>query len=167
VSPTVTTTYTGQVTGVGGTQEASATVTVVSPPPPPPPSPPPPAEPKPEPKPKIIDKMTLRVNFDSDKYIIRKSDQAELNEAVSFVKKYPSAKVKIEGHTDNRGSDAYNQKLSEKRTQAVANYLIEKGAVKKANISAVGYGESKPVADNKTAKGRAENRRAEILILEE
>jgi len=166
VSPTVTTTYTGQVTGVGGTQTAKATVTVTSPPPPPPPPPTPPTPPPPPPTPKVLDKMTLRVNFDFDKFTIRKADEVDLKKAIEFVKKYPNANVKIEGHTDSIGSDKYNQKLSEKRAEAIQNYLIEKGAVKKTDISTVGYGESKPVADNKTSKGRAENRRAEILILE-
>jgi len=110
--------------------------------------------------------MTLRVNFDFDKFTIRKADEVDLKKAIEFVKKYPNANVKIEGHTDSIGSDKYNQKLSEKRAEAIQNYLIEKGAVKKTDISTVGYGESKPVADNKTSKGRAENRRAEILILE-
>ena len=168
VSPPVTTTYTGQVTGVGGTQTAKATVTVKSPPPPPPaPTPAPTPAPAPAPAPpKVIDKMTLRVNFDFDKSIITKADEAELKKAVDFVKKYPDAKVKIEGHTDSIGTEKYNQKLSERRAKAVQKYLISKGASKKADISTIGYGESKPVADNKTAKGRAENRRAEILILE-
>ena len=110
--------------------------------------------------------MTLRVNFDFNKYNIRKADEADMNKAVEFVKKYPNSKVKIEGHTDSIGTDQYNQKLSERRAEAVQNYLIQKGAVKKTNISTVGYGESKPIAENKTAKGRAENRRSEIMILE-
>jgi OmpA-OmpF porin, OOP family len=167
VSPTTTTTYTGQCSGIGGTQKASAIVTVACPPPPPPPpaaaAPAPPPAPAP---PKVIDKMTLRVNFDFNKSDIRKADEAEMNKAVGFVKKYPNSKVKIEGHTDSIGTDQYNQKLSERRAEAVQNYLIQKGAVKKTNISTVGYGESKPIAENKTAKGRAENRRSEIMILE-
>ncbi len=164
VSPTTTTTYTGQCSGIGGTQNVSAIVTVACPPPPPPPTPaPPPPAPAP---PKVIDKMTLRVNFDFNKSNIRKADEADMNKAVEFVKKYPNSKVKIEGHTDSIGTDQYNQKLSERRAEAVQDYLIQKGAVKKANISTVGYGESKPIAENKTAKGRAENRRSEIMILE-
>jgi OOP family OmpA-OmpF porin len=167
VSPTVTTTYTGQCSGIGGTQEVSATVKVVSPPPPPPPpAPKPEPAPAPAPAPKVLDKMTLRINFDFDKATIRAADEAELKKAVDFVTKYPNSAVKIEGHTDSIGTDAYNQKLSERRASAVANYLIDKGAVKKADISTVGFGETKPVADNKTDKGRFENRRAEILILE-
>jgi len=167
VSPMATTTYTGECTGVGGTQTATAAVTVTLPPPPaatPPATPA--ATPPATPAPKVLDKMTLHINFDFDKSNIRKADEAELRKAVEFVKKYPNSNVKIEGHTDSIGTDKYNQKLSEKRAGAVQNYLIETGACKKADISTVGFGESKPIADNKTSKGRAENRRAEILILE-
>jgi OmpA-OmpF porin, OOP family len=149
VTPASTTTYTGQCTGVGGTQTASATVTVAVPPPP-----------------KVLDKMTLRINFDFDKSVIREADEADLKKAIGFVKKYPNANVKLEGHTDSRGTEEYNQKLSEQRAEAVQNYLIQKGAVQRADISTVGYGESRPIADNKTDAGRAENRRVDILILE-
>jgi OmpA-OmpF porin, OOP family len=169
VSPTVTTTYTGEVTGVGGTQTAKATVTVKSPPPPPPApevAPAPAATPAPAPAAKVVEKISLIVHFNFDKFGIRKADEAELNKAVEFVKKYPNSKIKIEGHTDSIGTKKYNQKLSEERAEAVKNYLVSKGASKHTNISTVGYGESKPVASNKTAKGRAENRRAEITILE-
>jgi len=148
VNPAGTTTYTGECTGVGGTRTASATVTVTAPPP------------------KVLDKMTLRINFDFDKSVIREADEAELKKAVGFVRKYPNANVKIEGHTDSMGTDQYNEKLSEQRADAVQNYLIQKGAVQRANISTVGYGESRPIADNKTDEGRAENRRVDILILE-
>jgi OmpA-OmpF porin, OOP family len=149
VNPASTTTYTGECSGVGGTQTASATVTVTAPPPP-----------------KVLDKMTLRINFDFDKAVIREADEAELKSAVEFVRKYPLANVKIEGHTDSMGTEQYNQKLSEQRANAVKNYLIQKGAVQRADISTVGYGESRPIADNKTDEGRAENRRVDILIME-
>jgi len=145
--------------------QASVTVKVTPPPPAPAPTPAPAPAPPPS-VPKVLDKMTLRINFDTDKYNIRAADEAELKKAVDFVKKYPNSQVKIEGHTDSTASDAYNQKLSERRAEAVANYLIQKGAVKKEHISTAGFGESKPIADNETAKGRFENRRAEILILE-
>ena len=167
VSPTITTTYTGQCyrcrrhtkSQCDRNSRVSATTASHAPAP----AAPAPAAPAP---PKVIDKMTLKVNFDFDKYSIRKADEAEMNKAVEFVKKYPNSKVKIEGHTDSIGTEKYNQKLSERRAEAVQNYLIQKGAVKKTNISTVGYGESKPIAENKTAKGRAENRRSEIMILE-
>lgn len=167
VKPTVTTTYTGQVTGVGGTQTASATVTVVPPPPPPPPAmpeTPPAAVPAPA---KIAERMSLTIHFATDKYAIRSVDKKKLDEAVAFIKKFPRAKVTIEGHTDSRASDAYNQRLSVKRANAVKHYFIRKGVPKSVEITTKGYGETKPVATNKTAKGRALNRRAEITIVAE
>jgi outer membrane protein OmpA-like peptidoglycan-associated protein len=133
-----------------------------APSPPPPPPPPPPA-----PAPKVIDRMTLEVNFDFDKSNIRKEDKAKLQEAVDFVKKYPGAKVRLEGHTDSIGTEQYNQALSERRAESVKNYLVKGGAAEDSNITTIGYGETKPVADNNTKEGRAKNRRVEILILSE
>ncbi len=133
------------------------------PPPPPPPKPAPP--PPPPPAPKVIDRLTLHVLFDFDKATITEAAQKELEKAVTFVKKYPDAKVEVDGHTDSVGTHAYNQKLSEKRAGAVRDYLIKQAGVDSSKITAVGYGETKPVADNKTAAGRAQNRRVEILIL--
>jgi OOP family OmpA-OmpF porin len=127
----------------------SATVTVTAPPPP-----------------KVLDKMTLRINFDFDKAVIREADEADLKRAVDFVRKYPNTNVKIEGHTDSMGTEQYNQILSEERAGSVRNYLVQKGAAQRANISTVGYGELRPLADNRTDEGRAENRRVDILILE-
>lgn len=162
VSPTSTTSYTAKVAGPGGSTTCSATVTVTVPPPPPPP-----------PAARVIDRLTIHVNFDFDKSNIRKADEAELKKAIDFVRKYRGAKVELEGHTDGKGTEQYNQKLSERRAEAVRQYLIKEGAVDKARISARGYGESRPVAPNKTKegkdnpKGRAENRRVEILIISE
>jgi len=81
------------------------------------------------------------------------------------VKKYPGSKIEVEGHTDSVGPDTYNMKLSERRATTVKDYLIKEAGVNSSKIKAIGFGESKPVADNKTAAGRAQNRRVEILIL--
>ena len=131
--------------------------------PPPPPKPAPPAPPPPAPK--VIDKLTLQVLFDVDKSTITEAGQKELQKAVTFVKKYPGTKIEVDGHTDNTGTAAYNQKLSERRAAAVKDYLIKEAGVDSSKITAVGYGQTKPVADNKTAAGRALNRRVEILVL--
>jgi outer membrane protein OmpA-like peptidoglycan-associated protein len=128
-----------------------------------PPPPPPPA--LPQPTAKIIDKMTLRVNFNVDQAIIRSDDKAALDEVVGFVKKYPNAKIELDGYTDNSGTEAHNQRLSEKRAEAVKKYLVEEAGVDPSRISAFGRGESNPIADNKTEKGRFDNRRVEILII--
>ena len=176
VSPTTSTTYSGMVTGLGGTKTCGVTVTVACPPPPPPLiCPPPPICPSPAPKPaaRVIDRLTIHVNFDFDKSDITKADVAELKKAIDFLRKYHGAKVKLEGHTDSKGTEEYNQKLSERRAEAVRQYLVTEGAVEKTMISATGYGELRPIAPNKTKngkdnpEGRAENRRVEILIISE
>ena len=119
----------------------------------------------------VIDRMTVHVNFDFDKSDIRQADIAQLKKAVAFVKKYPGSKVKLEGHTDGKGTEQYNQKLSERRAEAVKQYLIKEGAVGQAKITAMGYGKTKPIAPNTTKDGkddpagRAKNRRVEILII--
>ena len=129
--------------------------------------------PPPPPAARVIDRLTIHVNFDFDKSDLTKADVAELKKAIDFVRKYPAAKVELEGHTDSKGTEHYNQKLSEKRVEAVKQYLIKEGAADKARISAKGYGESKPIAPNTTKEGkdnpegRAENRRVEILIISE
>ncbi len=129
----------------------------------PPPPPPPPA---PAPKPaQVIDKMTVRVLFDFDKAILTDKDQAELKKAVAFVKKYPGAKIKLDGYTDSIGTDAYNLKLSQRRANVVKDYLMKEAGVSASNITATGHGEADPVTSNKTKEGRAQNRRTEISIL--
>jgi outer membrane protein OmpA-like peptidoglycan-associated protein len=70
----------------------------------------------------------------------------------------------VTGHTDSVGSDKYNQKLSDKRAHSVVEYLISQGVPRSSFVSVTGAGESQPVADNKTAEGRALNRRTEIKI---
>lgn len=159
VCPTSTTQYAITAVGEGGTRTASTTVTVNPPPPPPEPV---------KKEPKVLDRLVLHVNFDFDKSVIRKEDVADLQKAVDFVKKYPGYEISIEGHTDSRGTDKYNQALSERRAAAVKEYLLKHGMIDtdKDKITTKGYGESKPIADNKTEKGRFENRRVEILILE-
>jgi len=76
----------------------------------------------------------------------------------------PDLKVEVQGHTDNIGSESSNQKLSEKRAEVVKNYLVARG-VKADRIKVVGYGEKNPIADNKTADGRAMNRRIEFKVI--
>jgi outer membrane protein OmpA-like peptidoglycan-associated protein len=163
VCPTETTQYMLTATGTGGTIYEAATVTVNPPEPPPPPA----AAPVPVPPPArvVIDRLTLHVNFDFDKSVIRKADLSELEKAVAFVKKYPDSKVALEGHTDSRGTEKYNMKLSQRRADAVKKYLVDKGE-KADRITTEAKGEGSPIADNKTDKGRFENRRVEVLIVE-
>ena len=102
--------------------------------------------------------------FNVDKADLKSESFPELNRLATFLKSNPSARLEISGHTDSQGSEQHNKSLSEQRAQSVKNYLVTKGC-NTANITAVGYGASKPVADNATEKGRAANRRVEFRIL--
>ncbi len=85
-----------------------------------------------------------------------------LNEAVALMKQYPHVAINIEGHTDITGNDKINKPLSQKRAEAVKAYLVKQG-IEESRLTATGYGSDKPIADNKTVKGRAENRRVEMF----
>lgn len=100
-------------------------------------------------------------NFDFDSAKIRPAAESKLAEVVEFAGTYGNAQLEVSGHTDSIGKEDYNQKLSEKRAEAVSKYLVGKG-VAADRIVTKGYGESRPVADNKTRAGRAQNRRVEI-----
>ena len=102
--------------------------------------------------------------FDFDKTTLKKESFTQLNEVVDFLQDNPSVEVEISGHTDNKGSDDYNLKLSQGRAEAVVNYLIGHG-VGNSRLIARGYGESKPVSTNNTDEGRAVNRRVEFTVL--
>jgi outer membrane protein OmpA-like peptidoglycan-associated protein len=97
----------------------------------------------------------------SDKLLSQSNKR--LDDVVAILKENPSFKVQIDGHTDDQGKDEYNQDLSERRAASVKAYLVSKG-IDAARVSSAGYGESKPVADNKTAAGRAKNRRVEMTV---
>jgi outer membrane protein OmpA-like peptidoglycan-associated protein len=116
--------------------------------------------------PKVLAKFTLTINFDFDKANIRQSDKEQLRKAVEFIKKYPSKKIMLEGHTDSVGSERYNMKLSLKRAEATKQYFAKNCGVDTTRIGIKGLGEERPVASNKTSTGRAQNRRVDILILE-
>ena len=110
------------------------------------------------------------VNFDFDKAALRPDAVAILNEAVSILKQYPDLKVEVAGHTDAKGTDAYNQKLSESRAKAVYDYLTSNGIDAARLAGPNGYGEARPIAPNTNAdgsdnpEGRAQNRRTELNV---
>ncbi len=114
-----------------------------------------------------LDKISTEaksIYFNTGKATFRSQDVPVKIESIStLLKQYPTAKFSIEGHTDSDGSDTFNQKLSQERADVVRNALIERG-LKAENLTAVGYGESKPVASNKTAAGKAKNRRTEVVL---
>jgi len=103
------------------------------------------------------------VLFDFDKSNIKPEAGAILDRLVAFMNENKNQKAALSGHTDSIGTDAYNQKLSERRTNSVRDYVVKKG-VESGRISSQGFGESKPIADNKTKEGRAKNRRVEIKV---
>jgi len=105
--------------------------------------------------------ITLHINFDNDKYDVPSKYTEIFNQVTDVVKEDNNYKISLAGHTDSRGSVAYNQKLSEKRADAVKKALVKLG-VDSNIITTKGYGESKPVASNNTDEGRAENRRVEV-----
>jgi OOP family OmpA-OmpF porin len=102
--------------------------------------------------------------FDFDKAVVKPAGKAKLDDLVSKVKGINLEVIIAVGHTDSVGSDAYNQKLSVRRAEAVKAYLVSKG-IEKNRIYTEGKGEKQPVASNKTAEGRAKNRRVEIEVV--
>ena len=103
------------------------------------------------------------VLFDTGRYTLKPNTQLSLAKVSGILQAYPGLKVQVEGYTDSVGSDQYNQKLSENRADAVRDFLITQG-VQTDNITATGYGKSKPVADNATAQGRSQNRRVNLVV---
>ncbi len=101
------------------------------------------------------------VHFEFDRSTLRPSATATLNQVAAELRQQPGVRYEITGHTDSIGSDAYNQRLSEQRAEAVRAYLVGQG-VNAGQLSARGYGETRPVASNETSEGRAQNRRVEI-----
>jgi outer membrane protein OmpA-like peptidoglycan-associated protein len=102
--------------------------------------------------------------FNSGKSSFQKQTIPVLQAITAILKEYPTAKFSLEGHTDNTGSDVLNQKLSEERAAAVKNFLVENG-VDASRLSSKGFGESAPIDSNKTAKGKANNRRVEVKLV--
>jgi len=111
----------------------------------------------------------LLIHFDSDilfavdSSLLSGDARTSLNQVATVLVDYPKTAVIVQGHTDSTGSEVYNLSLSERRADAVKNHLVGRG-VEPARMTAVGYGESQPVADNGTASGRSLNRRVNILL---
>lgn len=125
----------------------------------------------------ILDKVEIgskivlnNIFFDSNKATLRKESGVEIDKLVTLLKEYPELVIEVSGHTDSKGNDAANLKLSQMRSQAVVNALIKKG-IKKENLVAKGYGETAPIAPNTLPngkpdlKGMQQNRRVEMKIV--
>jgi len=161
VSPSTDTTYQLTCSGEGGEATSSARLGVTLPPPP-----------KPAPVVESAQKAAaaerfcnkpavVEVHFDTDKADIKPKYTEDLNKLGEFLKDFPNSKGEISGHTDNVGSDKYNLKLSQRRADSVKGFIEKNFSIASDRIATKGYGESKPVASNKTKAGKAKNRRIE------
>jgi len=108
--------------------------------------------------------IELKVEFDTDKSVVKDKYREEIKRVADFMKQYPNTKATIEGHTDSRASDAYNLRLSNDRANAVRDYLIKDFGVEASRLNAKGYGESRPIATNDTEEGMQKNRRVWAVL---
>lgn len=123
----------------------------------------------PVPKAEEIEKINIAakaIQYQTGSAVIQKKSYPVLDEIVGFMKKYPQTKWEIEGHTDDVGKDDYNHDLSHRRAASVRTYFISKG-ISDDRLTSKGYGETRPIADNKTAAGKAQNRRTEIHLIQQ
>lgn len=115
---------------------------------------------------KKLNEYARTILFNSGKATFKEETYAVLENMNTILKEYPHAKFILEGHTDSDGSNALNQTLSENRAAAVKTWLVEHG-IASDRLRSVGFGETKPIASNKTAKGKAQNRRVEVKLIKE
>jgi OOP family OmpA-OmpF porin len=160
-------------TAAVGCDGALVRAAAVTPPPPPPapapavvPPPPPPPPPAPAPAPAAATKVTYAADafFDFDKSVLKPEGKAKLDDLIGKIQGINLEVIIAVGHTDSVGTDSYNQRLSVRRAEAVKAYLVSKG-IEKNRVYTEGKGEKQPVADNRTAEGRAKNRRVEIEVV--
>ena len=123
----------------------------------------------PEIKKEIIEKVTYaakEIFFETKSEKLSSQSFAALNDVVTILKNNPRLSLQIEGHTDNVGTEAFNLTLSERRANAVRQYFVEQG-IEGERLKATGFGQNKPIADNKTAAGKAKNRRVELKPIQD
>jgi OOP family OmpA-OmpF porin len=159
ITPAVSTSFSLSCSGAGGTATTAAGVTVMVPlsPAPAPVSPKAAAAAK-----RFCSKPAiLNIQFDTNKSDIKPQYEAELKNVGEFLQVFPRARGEISGHTDSAGSNEYNQKLSERRAESVGKHLIATFGIDPGRITTKGYGETKPIAGNKTKAGKTRNRRIE------
>jgi OOP family OmpA-OmpF porin len=140
IKPFADTTYNLVCSGAGGKANSSARITVAAPT-----------------REELC--MTLHIEYDTDKSLIKPAYYGEVEKVAKFMKRFPQIKGTIEGHTDNIATAKYNVKLSQRRAEGVVKMLVEKYGIDKSRLKAMGYGLTKPIADNKTVAGRQKNRR--------
>lgn len=118
--------------------------------------------PEPEPVPEVV-RVELDVKFDFDSAEVRQESYSDIRNLADFMQQYPQTTTVVEGHTDSVGPEQYNQRLSERRANSVREVLVNHG-VQSNRVQSVGYGETRPVADNSTEQGRQINRRVEAEV---
>lgn len=111
----------------------------------------------------IVVELSEKILFDFNEYFLTSDAQANLDKIITVLHKYPDTNIEVQGHTDNVGSDSYNQNLSVKRAKSVNSYLKSKD-ISGSRLSTLGFGEEAPKYSNETTDGRAQNRRVEFLI---
>lgn len=111
----------------------------------------------------IVIEFNSNVLFGFDESNLSADARTNLNNLVTVLNTYPDTNIEIQGHTDSKGTDAYNQSLSERRAGSVSDYLVNQG-ITSSRVSRVGFGEAAPKYENNTAEGRSLNRRVEFLI---
>jgi outer membrane protein OmpA-like peptidoglycan-associated protein len=137
-----------------------------TPPPPPAPTPPPPPAPTPPPPPKPAAPPVFdTIYFNPSKTNISPTAAKALDRNGMLLKENPEIRVEIGGHTDSAGPDKVNQKISEKRAQSAKQYIQDKFNIPEDRMTVKGYGETMPIADNKTKEGRSKNRRVEFKVI--
>jgi len=116
-------------------------------------------------KPVILEKgkVTLNVQFDTDKAVIKKGFYSDIDDLAEVMKQHPDLNVAIDGYTDSVGAAAYNKRLSQQRADAVVKYMVDNHGIDASRLKANGFGEENPVASNDTREGRAQNRRVEAV----
>ncbi|MEX0968633.1 MAG: OmpA family protein [Bacteroidia bacterium] len=112
------------------------------------------------------EKIVLRnIFYDVDSFNLEEKSRTELQLLIGFLKENPNLRIEISGHTDSDGSAPYNQTLSDKRAKSVLDYLVREGGIREERLVSIGFGESKPMAENTTEEGKALNRRTELKII--
>lgn len=113
---------------------------------------------------RLIVSVPNDITFDTDSYTVRPALRSDLEKVASHLVRYPQSSVQVVGHTDSDGEADYNQGLSERRANAVAD-ILQAGGVTYDRISSIGRGENDPIASNLTAEGKAQNRRVDIVVI--
>lgn len=107
---------------------------------------------------------TLDIQFEVDRHEIQHEYEASIDRLGAYLRKYPDTTAVIEGHTDEVGTDEYNMQLSQRRADSVVEYLVQQSGIDRSRLKAVGYGKSRPLADNRTEEGKRLNRRIDSII---